>query len=317
MSFEVHREPLYRRYYAPAASLSCCYAIVFGIVLILLPLIIAYNTTIFWTEETIYYEQPDVQYRYQTILQLSGTKSGSNDPVNIFYSTSTAINSLYGQTLRIPLLSSATFDDNKDGKMDRLEINIQMPIASDELIHGFTALVYYNVKFSEKVKYLIDAVSYVNYDSGGGMSALTLDGDLVLRQTWPLEGKGGYKVPYSTTQLIDLTSGSSASDISISNIMRQNTARNLSMVYQHNYQQATGWAGSASTLFNASLTVRIPQQQVRYTPPASAVLAFAWIQYMSFFIVVAFVLYRVNSFIFRNQLLSTYPVADVIYEKMD
>ena len=78
--------------------------------------------------------------------------------------------------------------------MDRLEINIQMPIASDELIHGFTALVYYNVKFSEKVKYLIDAVSYVNYDSGGGMSALTLDGDLVLRQTWPLEGKGGYKV---------------------------------------------------------------------------------------------------------------------------
>lgn len=44
MSFEVHREPLYRRYYAPICSAACAYTILFGFILIILPLIIAYNS---------------------------------------------------------------------------------------------------------------------------------------------------------------------------------------------------------------------------------------------------------------------------------
>lgn len=317
MSFEVHREPLYRRYYAPAASLSCCYAIVFGVALLVLPLIISYSTTTFWEEERIVYEQPTVQYRYQTFLELSGTKSSGDSavPVNIFYSTTAAVNSLYSNTLRVPMLSSATLDDNKDGKLDRLEVNVQMPVNSDEKIHGFTALVYFNAQFTEKVRYLFDAVAYVHY-SGGAMSAVVMDGDLRFRQTWPLQGTGGFKVPYSD-QLIDVSSGSSASDVSISSIMRRSVARNFSMVFSPTYQQATSWGGNGVTMFNASITIRIPQQPVRYFAPPSVLLATAWVQYVAFFIVVAFAMFRVNSFVFRNQLLRTYPVADIVYEKMD
>lgn len=51
---------------------------------------------------------------------------------------------------------------------------------------------------------------------------------------------------------------------------------------------------------------------LRYTPPLSAVLKFAWIQYMSFFIVVAFLLYQINSFIFEHKLLPTYAAYDII-----
>lgn len=39
----------------------------------------------------------------------------------------------------------------------------------------------------------------------------------------------------------------------------------------------------------------------RYTPPMSEVLKWAWIQYMSFFAVVSFLLFRLNSFVFRHQ----------------
>lgn len=40
---------------------------------------------------------------------------------------------------------------------------------------------------------------------------------------------------------------------------------------------------------------------ISYTPAVSEVLKFAWIQYMSFFFVVAFLLYRLNAFIFRHR----------------
>ena len=48
---------------------------------------------------------------------------------------------------------------------------------------------------------------------------------------------------------------------------------------------------------------------IRYTPGASEVLKFAWIQYMSFFLVIAFVLFRLNEFVFRHQVIkSSFPL---------
>lgn len=226
---QVHREPLYRRYYASPFSGACCYAISFGFILIFLPLIIAYNSSCkfyyfvcekvnsfvvifadFWLKEDIVYEQPQVNYRYQTIVQMHGSRFvfvtlsrfcwsytlqlyliRDGTPLNLFYSTSKQINELNGVHLRIPLFQSAELDDNRDGKTDRIEIAMQMPLAPTETVHGFTALVYCNSRLESKAKYIFDAVSYVNYESMSAMTQLNVDGDLVLRQTWPLTAKGG------------------------------------------------------------------------------------------------------------------------------
>lgn len=69
--------------------------------------------------------------------------------------------------------------------------------------------------------------------------------------------------------------------------------------------------------FNMTLTMRIPQQGVKYTPSVSEVLKYSWIQYIAFFAVVSFVLFRLSSFVFRHQLLYTYSTADIVTEKMD
>lgn len=98
---QVHREPLYRRYYATTFSGACCYSFAFGFILIVLPLIIAYNTSgnddgdlktlsfdddndcilhqhflfsAFWLKDDVIYEQPSVTYRYYTIVELHGLR---------------------------------------------------------------------------------------------------------------------------------------------------------------------------------------------------------------------------------------------------
>lgn len=93
--------------------------------------------------------------------------------------------------MRFPLFKSAELDDDRDGKTDRLEMSFQLPLAPSEMISGVTALTYYNTKLSTKVKYIFDAVSIFDYDSSSFISQLDVDGDLVMKQTWPLVAKGG------------------------------------------------------------------------------------------------------------------------------
>jgi len=269
----------------------------------------------------VLYEQPKVNYRYQSIIQLHGTSNGA--PLNIFYSTSPTINKLNAARLRIPLFQSAELDDNRDGYTDRIEIGIQMPLAPTESVLGFTALVYCNVQLDSKARYLFDAAAYANYESMAAMEQLDLDGDLIFRQTWPLVVKGGFRAPYESDPLLELTTGTSADTASISSVMRRYNARNYTMVYTPNYanvQRRASWVPtdhSSVPYFNASMVIRVPFQPVRFTPPVSTVLKNAWIQYISFFIVVAFCLFRLNSFVFGHKLLHTYAASDIVYEKMD
>ena len=62
----------------------------------------------------------------------------------------------------------------------------------------------------------------------------------------------------------------------------------------------------SSRSFNASIIMRVPYQDITYIPAVSEVLKVAWIQYVAFFVVVAFVLFRLNSFIFRHQVFALF-----------
>lgn len=111
--------------------------------------------------------------------------------MNLYYSTSSTINQLNYANLRMPLFQSAEFDDNRDGLTDRLELSMQMPLATNESIYSFNSIVYFDVQFSSKAKYEFDAVSYTNFGSPSAIAKVNIDGDLLLRQTWPLIAKGG------------------------------------------------------------------------------------------------------------------------------
>jgi hypothetical protein len=187
---------------------------------IFLPLIIAYNSSCkafvhlvprlhcrfvsylifyhiaFWLKENITYEQPTVTYKYNTMIQMQGESTSpltavTDRQLSLFYSTSPTVNSLYSDYVRYPLLQSNEVDTNLDGKVDRIEINIQMPVQSYESVHDINCLIFHDVQFNGKSKLLIDAVSHVSYSSVVAVSEVLIDGDLQFRQTWPLAAKGG------------------------------------------------------------------------------------------------------------------------------
>ena len=265
------------------------------------------------------YEQPHVLYRYLALFQLHGS-TATGDSVSLFYSTSPTVNDLFSEHVRMAVVKSAELDDNADGLVDRIEIGLTMPLSNTERITGFTSVVYHDVELKDKARYKFDAVSYVSTNNPIPMGSFYADGDITVKQTWPLDYKGGYHIPYERDQLISVDKSTSASDLSFVNILGASASRNLSTIFSPTYEYSLPRAGDTGidvATFNSTLVLRIPKQAIRYTPGASEVLKFAWVQYISFFIVVAFVLFRLNAFIFRHQLIYAYGVSDLVVEKMD
>lgn len=250
-------------------------------------------------------EQVSHSLQYLVPSDLSACRDGSYQQWQ--YSTNAYINQLNPAATRQPVLRSAGLDDNRDGKMDRLEVSVQLPLQAGESVSSFSALLYHDVQLSQRAKLLFDAVTFVNYESATPMGKLSVDGDMLLRQTWPLWDYGGYRRLYADDPLFDVTDTTAAQDVAISAVMRRYNARNVSMVLRTNYASVdrrddlVDFSDGTLKYFNASLTLRVPLQSIVYTPPASAVLKFAWIQYVSFFVLVSFLLFSLNSFIYRHQ----------------
>lgn len=195
----------------------------------------------FWLKDDIYYEQPVVAYRYQAIFEWGGYKS-NKESLNLYYSTSSTMNDLYEKQLRIPLLRTREIDVNLDGKIDRIELNVQVPLEIGETIHSFTGCVYTDIQFNGKSKYYFDAAAYLQYGSPLPMTSLLVDGTYMIHQTWPLTAKGGYgilnfvtdfsvgcryHVPYESDPLFPQLNGlTSADEVSLEYVMTKYAARN-------------------------------------------------------------------------------------------
>lgn len=119
-------------------------------------------------------------------------ESGSRLPLDIVYTTSPSTNQKLVSNLRTIILQSAEFDDNDDGRIDRFEFNIKIPLSPFEEIVDIDMLFNYDVRIdSNNVKYSFDAVSVVSFTDSSDISSLWVEGDLNMLQTWPLSAIGG------------------------------------------------------------------------------------------------------------------------------
>jgi hypothetical protein len=174
-------------------------------------------------------EQPRVSFRYVAVAQLGGLSA--RGPLSLYYCSAPVINQLFADQVRFPVLQSSELDTNNDGKADRLEISLQMPLNSDEDIYTATVFVYHDVLFNGKTKLLIDSGSYLQYSYSVPMASLTADGPINFKQTVSLGVKGGFKAPYEYEPLfpaavLESSSTVSAEEVSLSNILEKYASRN-------------------------------------------------------------------------------------------
>ena len=328
--FEVHREPLYKRYYAGHFSTTFLFSIILGGTLVLLPLFISYsaggtpmNNGGFWLKEKTKYQQPHVAYRQQAIIQVNGRTTGTDTPFNLHYSTSNTLNQMSSDT-RMAVVQSATFDENGDGVTDRFEFTVTMPLKETEEVLGFDAIFMHDVQIKHRTKVTFDAASFVQFQGGdAAISSLHMGGDFLVQQDKACPATSQFKVPYPSALIPKVFEhGIDYSQYTLSKVMQEASHRTMSMRYTSTYETATRVLapqpqGHGMHMFNATIVMRVPEQPVLVQPAIAEVLKVSWVQFMPFIIILGYCTYFLMGYLLSTKLVSSGVLADVVTEKME
>ncbi len=294
-----------------------------------------------WLKHDTYREQPKVQFQYKVIFVAQAKEKKAREgaknegeyitlPKEIFYSTMGDINQ--ARTCRTASTVSREADDNLDGVVDRLLIQIKLPLQKMEDIYSVQALVFVTYKLEAHVKMEMQSLVYVQHQSNLPGLKLSSTGDLNLRQMMPIpivegaiDSEGRKKslklFDDEYEQLLNVPSVSMvSSESNVQNILRKYESRSIATDYSerfsvwsrqidddHNLDADNSSDGENSKDFELDLTIVIPKMQsVVYIPTLMEVVTEAWIRYLSLLVVVGCFIRQVLTFVFSNQILKSY-----------
>ena len=199
MAVVVHEAKLRRRHYVTSwFSFAWCLHILTWVVVLVVPLFMAFTSGDFWKKQDIYYEHPTVTFRYKSIFLLHGVKadaSGNEESLTIAYSSIKQANDVLQEScsLRAPDLTSVGTDGNHDGKMESHNLKAVFPLRTGEKISHVTALLWYDYVLQDAVKEAFESLVYVDSSSGASPAkTLTVYGDIGLVQRNPLRKGTGF-----------------------------------------------------------------------------------------------------------------------------
>ncbi len=308
----VYKQALYRQFHASPCSLSALFLVLCIASVIVVPYFAAYDPYSFWVKTNTYREQPFVEDMHQVILEINGVDT-EGVPFATTVSTVGSINHLYPNSQRPATVRSHIGDSNEDGIPDILHANVIIPLSEGERVTGITIGSLVRVTLRDRARVQFDAIAY-HHTSSGGMPgrALHVDANLCLRQTWPLHIGGGFQYPYAENPLLDHGSVVSTEQALLSTIVQKSVERNLSIALE---RPMVSWmptvpisndgGGLITPTLNVTLVLRINQQDILYSPPVSEVIQQGWIKYLAVFLVVWYLIDKLCSFVFWNQLVET------------
>ncbi|XP_059178805.1 transmembrane protein 231-like [Physella acuta] len=295
--YEIFSHPELRRYKTSIVSKASLFMFLILIITFIPPLIIVYRSYGFWLREATYREQPNIAFKKELILLLDL----QNGPKTIVYSTFQQYNQLLQSQLRIPIVKAREDDLNGDGKYDRLNLDLEIPMAGEDQVVGTKLLLFFYYRLRKFSQFHMESLGYIEYTSCIPGASLHVFGDLRMRQK-QLLGHRGTDVRFNDTLVNPLSPY--ADTYSLATIFRNYTDRNVTTVLQDaNKIWASGRA--ADTPFKISAVINYPEESISYTPGFWNLIKWGWVQYVSVLLIFLYIFNKVKIFVFQHQLVPT------------
>ncbi|XP_069491559.1 transmembrane protein 231 [Ambystoma mexicanum] len=298
--YEVYSHPVLVKYRTSVCSMATIFLLMALALTYIPPLLVAYRSHGFWLKRSTYEEQPNVNFNYELLLMAVTSTSGSY----IAWSTFPAFNSLQGDNLRIPLVSAIEVDTNQDGKMDKLNLKLELPMQSTEAIQSVQLILTFTYRLYRMSTFVMQSMAFLQFYSPLAGAQLYVNGILKLQQRQPLNHRG-----FDTRYNVSVINGTSpfASAYDLTNIIAAYQDRNVTtMLSESNHVWQVGRPVDAPFIIN--VVIRYPVESISYQPGFWEMIKFAWIQYVSILLIFLWVFERVKIFVFQNQVLTTVPV---------
>ncbi|KAK0156206.1 Transmembrane protein 231 [Merluccius polli] len=286
--YEAYSHPVLIRYRTSVCTKATLFLFVVLCLTYISPLLVAYRSQGFWVKRSTYEEQPVVRFQYQTLVVASTNTKGDY----VAWSTFPNFNNMLGPNLRIPTISVQEQDQNQDGKLDRLILDMQLPLKPEEEVYSVQLLLTFSYQLFRMSTVVMQSLAYIQYSSPVPGAQLFVAGDLKLQQRVPLPHRGLYNV-YN----VSVIDGSSpfASAYNLVDIIRA-------------YHELTTALSCPSPVWSVGRATGSPFRLSAEISYPLETIKCAWIQYVSVLLVFLWVFTRVQTFVFQNQVLPTLPV---------
>lgn len=291
----VYSEPIRRRYLAHRWSLAWFSQACLIIIIILCPFFLGLTTRNFWVREKEFREQPDVGLRGQVLAFTQGTLGQGK-----IYSTSAVANRNLGSAMGVMTIGELAVDENGDGKPERFEFSVDVPLAEGEVVHGLTVIAMLRYNLTDVFSLMTDAMVAYSIESARPGASLFVRGNLQLDQ----------KVTYAYASM-HIFANSFLNDTRLKEIAAPDFLENLYTDYAardirpHFTPGPAVWTSGAGRSFKARIIVDVPVERILYAPGFWETMKFAWVQYIALFTIFWFFIHWLRMYIFRYQVVET------------
>ncbi|XP_072374072.1 transmembrane protein 231 isoform X1 [Scyliorhinus torazame] len=298
--YEIYSHPSLVRYKTSVFTKATLFLLIVVALTYIPPLLVAYRSHGFWLKISTYEEQPNVRFQYQVLMIVGTSTSGDF----LAWSTFANFNNLQGDNLRFPLVTAMEEDQNLDGKMDRLNFRLELPLQPSEQVYNVQFILTFSYKLFRMSTFMMQSMAYAYFSSSIPGSQFTVNGDLKLHQREPLRHKG-VDTRYNVSIFNDGSPFASAYDVA--RVIASYQDRNVTTTFSNQYPVWTaGRAADAPFVINA--VIRYPVEIITYRPGFWEMIKVAWIQYVSILLIFLWVFAKIKLFVFQNHVLTAIMV---------
>lgn len=291
--------PLEISYHANRVSCASCCTLLYIVASIVLPYVTVYALGGMWTKESLAREQPLIRSRYEVLVEAYASAPGQ-EVVPLLWSSSQPLNDAIGSHLRPVKLRSWYEDDERDGKPDRLQYVLTVPLdaAAGERLHSISVLLGVDVNFAREFNLRLNSSLHMQASSPLPGRTWVQTADLALRSDMPqrsLDLPVREPCPERTWafQQPVLLDGAPASATSI--LERYAPCNDTAVLIA----QPPLWTPGVSDSFEARLTVRVPSIVTSRRPGFVETVKLAAVQYVAFFLPISFILSCLHGALYR------------------
>jgi len=294
---EIYSHAALYRYKSSICTKAALYILASLVLTFIPPLLIAYRSQGFWLTTNTYMEQPDIKFKKQAILIASKQQSGGY----LAWSTYINFNSVLQNNLRIPMVRSTETDVNGDGKFDRLNFTVQLPLLSSESITSLQMILVFDYKLYRMSTFQMESLAYITSSSSSPGASFTTFGDLKLHQKVPLRHRG---LDTRFNSSVINSSSIFSSDYDLNVILGSYANRNVTTVYSPQYPVWKSGRGPEQPL-TIEVNVNYPNEVIVYQPGFWELIKNGWIQYVAILLLFLWVFRKINVAVFSGRLFNT------------
>ncbi|KAJ3050533.1 hypothetical protein HK097_008517 [Rhizophlyctis rosea] len=334
----VYSTPYSRRFQSPILSLTTLTALLFILAAIILPFVFAYASgckffcrvqdepsllirsieAAFWLKEQSLRTQPSVQFTKEVVCVLEGTRVGGGAPVLIAWSTDEGWNMVMGGGAgRVVSVKTAEVDANKDGVNEYLTVNLRVPLLAGERVSRVRVGVGLRYDLMNPLRFQTHSLALLDLSTPLPSTSLDITGDLTVVQRKLLRAKS-QNVEYDVPPIDFAMNGRKG----VGGWWKDMWSRYFDRDVYTTLQNTASHFSTSPPLpptpsqppppFTLSLKIRYTPTYISYIPTPWQTLKNAWIQYLSYFLLVAAALWVLWGWMVTHGVLDCWVKGDYV-----